>query len=48
MTDQARILYDRGAVLRTYLDDLAARLKAMGARRVYKGGGYAQAGLQRG
>lgn len=25
MTDQARTLYDCGAVLRTYLDDLAAR-----------------------
>ncbi|GIX29058.1 MAG: DNA polymerase [Burkholderiales bacterium] len=40
MTDQARILVDRGGVLRAYLDDLAARLKTMGARRVYKGGGY--------
>lgn len=40
MTDQARILYDRGGALRAYLDDLAARLKAMGAKRVYKGGGY--------
>lgn len=40
LTDQARILYDPQSVLRSYLDDLAARLKAMGARRVYKGGGY--------
>jgi predicted nucleotidyltransferase len=40
LTDQARILYDPQGVLRGYLDDLAARLKAMGARRVYRGGGY--------
>jgi predicted nucleotidyltransferase len=40
LTDQARILHDPQDVLRTYLDDLAARLKAMGAKRVYKGGGY--------
>lgn len=40
LTDQARILYDPQGILRAYLDDLAARLKAMGARRVYRGGGY--------
>lgn len=40
LTDQARILRDRGGLLRDYLADLAARLRAMGARRVYKGGGY--------
>lgn len=40
LTDQARILHDRGGVLRDYLADLAGRLRAMGARRVYKGGGY--------
>jgi predicted nucleotidyltransferase len=40
LTDQARILYDPGNLLRDYLADLAARLKAMGAKRVYKGGGY--------
>lgn len=40
MTDQARILYDPANVLRGYLDELAARLKAMGARRVSCGGGY--------
>ena len=40
LTDQARILYDPENVLRSYLDDLSARLKAMGARRVYKGRGY--------
>lgn len=40
LTDQARILCDRGGLLRDYLADLAARLRAMGARRVYKGGGY--------
>lgn len=40
LTDQARILLDRDGLLRDYLDRLAARLKAMGARRVRKGGGY--------
>jgi len=40
LVDQARILHDPDDVLRNYLADLAARLKAMGARRVYKGGGY--------
>ncbi len=40
LTDQARILYDPQDILRAYLDDLAARLRAMGARRVYKGGSY--------
>jgi hypothetical protein len=40
LTDQARILHDPQGVLRDYLDDLGARLKKMGARRVYKGGGY--------
>lgn len=40
MTDQARILYDRDNFLRDYLADLAQRLKAMGARRVYSHGGY--------
>lgn len=40
LTDQARLLYDRHGTLRAYLDDLACRLKAMGARRLYKGGGY--------
>jgi DNA polymerase sigma len=40
MTDQARILFDRGHLLRDYLDDLGRRLRAMGARRVPFGGGY--------
>src|SRR5574340_563839 len=40
LTDQARLLYDKNGTLRAYLDDLAGRLKAMGARRSYKGGGY--------
>lgn len=40
MTDQARILYDREGFLRSYLDDLAQRLKVMGAHRVYSHGGY--------
>ena len=40
MTDQARILYDRDGLLRGYLDDLAGRLRAMGARRVPFQGGY--------
>jgi len=40
MTDQAEILYDRGAALRRYLDDFAFRLQKMGAERVRSGGGY--------
>lgn len=40
MTDEARILYDPRGVLRAYLDELAARLRALGARRVRRGGGY--------
>lgn len=40
LPDQARILYDRGDTLGGYLQDLAGRLAAMGARRIYKGGGY--------
>jgi len=40
MTDQARILYDPEGLLRGYLDDLARRLQAMGARRVPFGGSY--------
>lgn len=40
LVDQARILIDEGAVLRQHLDTLAARLRALGARRVSKGGGY--------
>jgi predicted nucleotidyltransferase len=40
MTDQARILHDPEGILRGYLDDLAERLRAMGARRVPFGGGY--------
>lgn len=40
MTDQARILHDPEGILRGYLDDLAQRLRAMGARRVPFGGGY--------
>lgn len=40
MTDQARILFDRDACLESYLADLAARLRAMGAQRISSGGGY--------
>jgi predicted nucleotidyltransferase len=40
MVDQAVILYDRDRFLRCYLDQLKARLEALGARRVYRRGGY--------
>ena len=40
MIDEARILVDEDRLLRRHLDALAAKLKAMGARRVRKGGGY--------
>lgn len=40
MIEEARILHDRDAFLRTYLDGLRARLRELGARRVMRGGGY--------
>lgn len=40
MIDEARILVDADSMLGDFLADLSARLKAMGARRVRKGGGY--------
>lgn len=40
MTDQARILFERQETLSNYLGRLRARLAAMGAKRVQKGGGY--------
>jgi uncharacterized protein len=40
MTHTVSILYDRDAKLRNYLDQLSSRLKALGARRIEKGGGY--------
>lgn len=40
MTDEVLILYDRADILQDYLDRLSARLQALGARRIPKGGGY--------
>lgn len=40
MIEQARILVDADGLLRQHLDALAAKLRAMGARKVRKGGGY--------
>ncbi len=40
LPDEARVLYDPRGVLRAYFDELAARLRALGARRVRRGGGY--------
>jgi uncharacterized protein len=40
MTDAVLILHDPDAVLRRYLDGLRARLQALGARRIAKGGGH--------
>jgi predicted nucleotidyltransferase len=40
LIDQAKIAFDPERMLSDFLADLAARLKAMGARRVRKGGGY--------
>ncbi|WP_058558343.1 nucleotidyltransferase domain-containing protein [Thiohalocapsa sp. ML1] len=40
MTEEVLILHDRDAVLSRYLDGLRARLQALGARRIPKGGGY--------
>jgi predicted nucleotidyltransferase len=39
LPEQARLLWDPAGLLREYLDDLAARLKAMGALRVGIGAG---------
>ena len=40
MVDQARLLVDKGGLLRAFLDRLGARLAATGAKRVHKGGGH--------
>jgi hypothetical protein len=40
MTREVLILHDPDGVLRAYLEKLRARLKALGARRIPKGGGY--------
>lgn len=39
LPEEARLLWDPAGTLRGYLDDLRARLKAMGARRVGSGSG---------
>jgi predicted nucleotidyltransferase len=40
MTEEALILYDRNSFLENYLDRLRKRLNALGARRVFTGGGW--------
>ena len=40
MTDDVLILQDPAGTLQAYLDQLSARLQALGARRIAKGGGY--------
>ncbi|MDW7711130.1 MAG: nucleotidyltransferase domain-containing protein [Deferrisomatales bacterium] len=40
MTREVRILADQDGFLRGYLDGLASRLEALGARRIAKAGGY--------
>lgn len=40
LADQARILFDRREYLARYLRGLSERLRAMGAQRVQRGGGY--------
>jgi hypothetical protein len=41
MVEDARISYDRGQFFRKYLEDLEAKLRRMGARKVrFKGGSY--------
>ena len=40
MTDNVRILFDKNDYFSEYLKDLGKRLKEMGAKRVYKAGGY--------
>ncbi|MGB5830870.1 MAG: nucleotidyltransferase domain-containing protein, partial [Thiohalocapsa sp.] len=40
MTDEVLILYDSADTLQDYRDRIGARLQALGARRIPKGGGY--------
>jgi predicted nucleotidyltransferase len=40
MTNEVLILHDRAGILQDYLDRLRARLRALGAQRIDKGGGY--------
>jgi predicted nucleotidyltransferase len=40
MTEDVLILHDPDGALERYLDGLRARLRALGARRIAKGGGY--------
>jgi predicted nucleotidyltransferase len=40
MTEEILILHDPHAVLQNYLEHLRRRLKALGSRRIGKGGGY--------
>jgi hypothetical protein len=40
MTEDVLILHDPDGVLERYLRGLRARLRALGARRIAKGGGY--------
>jgi predicted nucleotidyltransferase len=40
MVEEARISYDRGQFFKKYLEDLSAKLKRMGARKVKFKGGY--------
>jgi predicted nucleotidyltransferase len=40
MTQEVLILHDPSGMLRGYLEKLRARLQALGARRIPKGGGY--------
>ncbi|QJA06247.1 nucleotidyltransferase domain-containing protein [Thermosulfurimonas marina] len=40
MTEEALILYDPEGFLQEYLEDLRRKLKALGARRVFSGGGW--------
>jgi hypothetical protein len=40
MTEAALILHDPDSLLQDYLEGLRGRLKALGARKIAKGGGY--------
>ncbi len=40
LVEDARILYDRGEFLQQFLEDLRARLRKLGARRIWQGNAW--------
>ena len=40
LTEDARLLYDRGSFFETFLDQLRGRLRELGARRIWRGNSW--------